>query len=441
MAEDDAKSAGTTQAGATATAGATAAAPETGKSAAPSPSSPADLSAIKSDAPEKAEMGAEAKPSTPPKIPERDKSLERSKSLVKVQAPAKADDTTPDAAPKSAPAKPGRWKAFRAVLALAAPTADATDAAAKTEPAFAALPATQQPDKSADDEKPAGKPAGTLFGSLDADERLRQEAERNERLLWAGAVAATLIYASLIAGQTMTGFAAPIPLDQQEKERRGQDGPPDSISVELVPEPDKNAKTKRWQDGSEVPAPQPSEQMPQPPQQPQTQSLEQPELKQAVKPDEEEEKEKEAEEEKSGDPTLLDLESLAEAAAADFSRQVDRAFSKKQRRQEERQAVYSSGAMKVRGRGASGKSDEFSRSVIAALMKTRPGPVAIWGRVLVSFELSPSGTLNYVRVLDSSGNTALDQAAVNAIHKARFKAPPPGLSAQERTYIIDYIFG
>ncbi len=97
--------------------------------------------------------------------------------------------------------------------------------------------------------------------------------------------------------------------------------------------------------------------------------------------------------------------------------------------------------MKIRGRGATGKSDAFSRSVIAALMKTRPGPFAMWGSVLVSFEIGEDGRLRYVRVLDSSGNEALDQAAVEAIRKAKFQRPPPGLSAQERTYIIDYVFG
>lgn len=378
-----------------------------------------------------AAAGAKAAAGTPP-------------DKTEVATPDKTAGVPPDktAAPKPDEAKQGRWQAWRAALRFAAP---AGEAAAKTEPAFAVLPEPKPSDAPADTDAPLRKAAGSLFGSLDADERLRQEAERNERMLWAGAVAATLIYASLITGQMVAGFAAPIPLDQQQqqKERRGQDGPPDSISVELVPEPDKNAKTKRWQDGADVPAPRPAEQMPQPPQPPQTAALEQPQVNETETPEPEKEKEqKEAEEEKSGDPMLLDVESLAEAAAADFTRQVDRAFSKKpQKRQEERQQVYSAGAMKVRGQGASGKSDAFSRSVIDALMKTRPGPFAIWGRVLVSFEIAPSGTLNYVRVLDSSGNSALDQAAVNAIHKARFKAPPAGLSREERTYIIDYIFG
>jgi TonB family protein len=159
---------------------------------------------------------------------------------------------------------------------------------------------------------------------------------------------------------------------------------------------------------------------------------------QEVEPKEETKEEKPAED----SPMLLDIDSLVDAAAQDLKNKIDRAFARKpQKRQREQQAMVSGGGMQVRGMGASGKSDAFSRSVIAALMKTRPGPFALWGRVLVSFELSPAGTLNYVHLLRSSGNAALDEAAVEAIHKARFKAPPPGLSAEQRTYIIDYIFG
>jgi TonB family protein len=274
----------------------------------------------------------------------------------------------------------------------------------------------------------------TLFGTLDADQRIRAHAEQHERTLWAGAAGITLLYTAVIASQVLLGD----PLLQAERERqqrRGQDAPPDSISVELVPDPDKTAKTKKWHDGAKSPAPAPSEQPPQ------MAALEQPEVTDA-KPTEDPAKDPTKEPREEGSPMMLDIDSLVDAAAADLKREIDRHYAKKpQERRREQQATLSGGEMKVRGTGASGKSSEFFRSVIASLMKTRPGPFALWGRVLVSFELSPSGTLNYVHLLQSSGNSALDQAAVNAIHKARFERPPPGLSADERTYIIDYVFG
>jgi protein TonB len=277
----------------------------------------------------------------------------------------------------------------------------------------------------------------SLFGILDADERIRAHAEQHERTLWAGAAGITLLYTAVIASQVLLGT----PLseaERREKERRGQDALPESISVELVPDPDKTAKTRKWHDGAETPAPAASEQPPQPPQ---MAELEQPEVNDA-KPTEDPAKDPTQEPREDGSPMMLDIESLVDAAAADLTRKIDRAFAKQpQKQRREQQATLSGGDVKVRGSGASGKSSEFFRSVIAALMKTRPGPFALWGRVLVSFEISPSGTLNYVHLLHSSGNSALDKAAINAIHKARFEVPPPGLTRDERTYIIDYVFG
>jgi TonB family protein len=279
---------------------------------------------------------------------------------------------------------------------------------------------------------PATTPAieGSVFGVLDAEQRIRRSAEQNERTLWTGAVLATLIYTALIAGQAITGIAALVSPEQMQKERMGQDAPP-SISVEIVADPDRNAKTPHAHDGAMAPGPQPTDQPPQPPQ---TASVEQPDT-----PEKEPTKDP-AEKRPDGTPMMLDIDSLVDAAAADLKNKIDKAFAKKpQQRQREQQA--SGGDIQMRGTGASGKSNPFSRSVIAALLKTRPGPFALWGRVLVSFQLNEAGELNYVHMLQSSGNAALDEAAVEAIHKARFERPPAGLSPDDRTYIIDYIFG
>jgi TonB family protein len=320
------------------------------------------------------------------------------------------------------------------------PAAATDGGAALTEATAAVEPAAEAAEKLPEHSLPgvfgasAAPPVeGTLIGSLDADERIRQSIERNERTLWAGAAAATLIYAALIGGQMVTGLAVPAPMEQRQKERRGQ-GAPDSISVEIVPDPDKTSKTKHWREGARAQAP--NEQPPTPSQ---TASLAQPEV-----PEREQQKQedtKQTDEPRSEDsPMLLDIDSLVDAAAQGLKREIDRHYDK-ERRQRTQQAMRSGGGMQVRGRGASGRSDPFTRSVIAALMKTRPGPAALWARVLVSFQVSESGKLAYVHLLQSSGNSAMDQAAINAIRRARFKRPPPGLSPDDRTYIIDYIFG
>ena len=327
--------------------------------------------------------------------------------------------------------------------ATATATKPPPGAAGRTEPT---LPTPSKPTASEGTDYATATPVeGTLIGSLDADERIRASGQQGERTLWTSAIVITLLYTSLIAGHVLM---APLSQEAAERERirRGQDAP-GSISVELVPDPDKTAKTTRWQEGAQAQTPNPE----QPPTPEQMASLEQPEVPELQQEEQEAKEAKEAQEEEpketdkqadNNERMMLDIESLVDAAAADFKRNLDHALAKRpQRKRREQQAALSGGGMKVRGTGASGKSDVFSRSVIAALMKTRPGPFALWGRVLVSFEISPSGRLNYVRVLRSSGNSALDKAAVDAIHKARFQTPPPGLTSDERTYIIDYIFG
>jgi protein TonB len=340
------------------------------------------------------------------------------------------------------PVKPGPTKPAATARGAPAPGA----ATGRTEPTLPDAPKSSRAKAAA-----ATPVEGSLIGSLDADERIRASGQQGERILWTSAIVVTLLYTSLIAGHVLLGAPLSQEALEQEKRRRGQDAPP-SISVELVPDPDKTSKTKRWQEGAQAQTPNPE----QPPQPEKMASIEQQEVPEVeAKPIEEQRDQQEETteakdtEDKTDDeprsedsPMLLDIESLVDAAAADFKRNVDHALAKRpQKKRPQQQAALSGGGMKVRGTGASGKSDAFSRSVIAALMKTRPGPFALWGRVLVSFEISPSGRLNYVRLLRSSGNSALDKAAVDAIHKASFATPPPGLTAEERTYIIDYIFG
>jgi TonB family protein len=343
--------------------------------------------------------------------------------------------------------------------------ADIDTAADEKSPASAANKTTEA---SKEDKEPGVAAEAGLIGALNADERVRAEAEQNARTRWSAAIGVTLLYAALLAWHVMSGAGAMGDLaaiqELQEQERRGQDGT--TISVELVPDPDKNSKTTKWQDGAQQ-GPTPNPAPPQPQQQAaleqrlmealqqaeeqQEQEQQQPEEEQAdkVAEAEQETKEKEreeAEKAESGDPNLLDLEALVDAAAMDFQQNVKAHFEAREQarrrpQRQQQQALYSGGGMQVRGSGASGKSDEFSRSVIAALMKTRPGPFALWGRVLVSFQITQQGDLLYVRVVRSSGNKALDDAAVTAIQRARFQRPPPGLSPEARTYIIDYIFG
>jgi TonB family protein len=366
---------------------------------------------------------------------------------IEARTEAAAEPATADAAPASAPSP-----------VTEAPGVEATPAAepkpeGESKPAddaTASAPAETPSEKP--DEKPGEEPDGI---TLNADERIRAAVKQNERTLWLSAAGVTLLYIAAFAVSIMR--LSPAEIAEMMKNRRGQDAP-DSISVELVPDPDRNSKTTKWQEGTEVT--QQADTPPQPPQQPQVASLEQPkvdETKEEPKPEDapaaEEEKPKPedapvADQQHEFSPSLPDINTLVDAAAADLDRKIKEHLEQqkqrqqqRQRQQEARQAQAPGGPLQIRGTGASGRSDPFSRSVIAALMKTRPGPFALWGRVLVSFQINETGQVAYVHLLQSSGNSAMDQAAINAIRRAQFQRPPPGLSPDDRTYIIDYIFG
>jgi TonB family protein len=321
---------------------------------------------------------------------------------------------------------------------------------------LAAENATAVAPTSAPSDAAAPAEAATLIGVLDADQRIRANAEQNERTLWASAAFVTLLYVAVIAAQLMNlgGFSGiEQELERQRKERMGQGG--DSVSVELVPEPDFKAKTEKWRDGANQPPnpappqpqqqaalPQPPVEQPQPTEKPSEEPAKDDPQEQQETAEKEQESEKEQDKEQSSMPSL---EALVDAAASDLQEQVKAHYDRKQmqqrRPQRQQQAMFSGGGMQVRGTGAGGKSDAFNKSVIDALIKTRPGPLALWGRVLVTLQITQQGDLLYVRVLHSSGNKAMDDAAVIAIHRAKFTKPPEGLSAEGRTYIIDYVFG
>lgn len=101
-------------------------------------------------------------------------------------------------------------------------------------------------------------------------------------------------------------------------------------------------------------------------------------------------------------------------------------------------ATQSAGAAAA-SRGSIGA---FTRSVVAALGKTRPKTAQsrTRGTVKVAFAIAESGGLAYVRVVASSGNPTLDKAAISAVQRAAFPTPPRGLSVAERTYEIPYHF-
>ena len=89
-----------------------------------------------------------------------------------------------------------------------------------------------------------------------------------------------------------------------------------------------------------------------------------------------------------------------------------------------------------------GAVQAFAKTVVDALSRTRPKGIkgAARGTAKIAFAVAEGGGLEFVRVTRSSGHDVLDEAAVAAVRRALFPAPPAGMALAERTYEIPYHF-
>lgn len=311
------------------------------------------------------------------------------------------------------------------------------------------------------------------LGVVDPGFRLFVPGSGSERAFRVSLAAVALVYLLAIVGVVAAdwvGLIAPEP----PRDQRGQlEGPP-SLDVEIVEAPSLDAKSKQSREGAD--APQQAEQ-PTPPTSPPTPQVEpvekqtpptppQPETPpQDAKetpetpPDKPVEKTAEQTPEKAADKVEqqqpakerfalpeqaldgfdLSFKRYVQALDAAAAQRQNRKQSVKQQSQNTQTALLS-GASRIQGRAKSGRTDAYAQSVIAALIRSKPPPFALVGSVLVSFEIAANGSLKFVKVLHSSGNTAMDQEAINAIRRAVFDPPPAGYDPADLTYIIHYIF-
>jgi protein TonB len=83
---------------------------------------------------------------------------------------------------------------------------------------------------------------------------------------------------------------------------------------------------------------------------------------------------------------------------------------------------------------------DYANRVLAALNRAKPRGTGLRGTVRLSFSVGAGGEIESVRILKSSGNDALDGAAVAAVRRADLPAPPAGLSAAQRLFELPYQF-
>lgn len=323
-------------------------------------------------------------------------------------------------------------------------------------------------------------PAGDepMLGVLDPAWRVLVAPTTRDDEFWRFLAAVSLLYLAL-GTLLLPAFDRSV---DDEVRRRGQVDDPTSVSIELVEAPDEPANARYDKSGLEqpveprgdMPAASQKAAMPAEPSPPQTappasvpqQVAPEPSqtpaaaaantepvasLRPSQPPDERVEP---SEPEKPAATPRTDQEKSTQALAdsvgvdltmGDYAAALDAEIAKRKREQEARRSApppsaVLSGSSRLRGAPSSGRTDAYSRSVIAALLRAKPPPFALRGSVMVSFEISQSGGLVYVRVLDSSGNKAMDAEAVAAIRRARFDPPPPSKSRADLTYIIHFIF-
>ncbi len=256
-------------------------------------------------------------------------------------------------------------------------------------------------------------------------------------LIHAGFVAGTLYRPAPSAGDAA---------QDQEQERRGQVEVSETITVELVEEPDGSSKSKLSQIGADAPPAPQAEPQPEPPSPPVEAQDVPPELKdqpkEQAKPQEQAkpaEQPKRAEQLKRTPPP----DAAPELSPDDFdttmtayAEAVERAQAERRRQADPRSAE----AQRIKGAAAQGKQSAYSKSVTTALAKNKPKGYLTRGGVYVQFELTMTGALRYVRVVQSSGDPLLDQTGVDAVKKTPFPVPPADVDPRDLRYTIHYVF-
>ncbi|AWJ85913.1 hypothetical protein TSH58p_20445 (plasmid) [Azospirillum sp. TSH58] len=90
------------------------------------------------------------------------------------------------------------------------------------------------------------------------------------------------------------------------------------------------------------------------------------------------------------------------------------------------------------GRGA---MVDYGAQVWAWIGRHKPEKVVGGGQATVKLTLGAAGEVLDASILTSSGDTALDRAALAAVRKASpFPTPPPGLTAEDRVFSVPFLF-
>jgi len=112
-----------------------------------------------------------------------------------------------------------------------------------------------------------------------------------------------------------------------------------------------------------------------------------------------------------------------------------------QRRSGARAASQRRGSGQRRAAASPGQVQRYAGIVRARIARNRPSSRGRRGTAVVRFAISRGGGLRYARLARSSGDRALDRAALASVRRASpFPRPPRGMSAAQLTFSIPFRF-
>lgn len=306
-------------------------------------------------------------------------------------------------------------------------------AAGVSRPAISPLPPEPGGDEPpGTDADPITDPAGTLTASFRI---LPPEVERDITLLIALGLVLFLNLSFVAASFDLIPLGqAPDP--DREKERRGQVEKSEVVTVELVEEPDPESRSKLSRIGADAPPAPPAEE--QPPAEetpPAEQQQPQPDKAQVERPEPKPAK-PERQRSEPRDPgrelSIADFDVTMDA----YKEAVERAEARRKLTPQQRAAEQ----QRIGGAAPQGTQSAYSKSVTTALAKNKPRTYLTRGEVYIRFQLNRDGSIQYIRVLQSSGDPLMDQTGIEAIRKTTFPPAPPDVDPRDLSYTIHFVF-
>lgn len=106
-----------------------------------------------------------------------------------------------------------------------------------------------------------------------------------------------------------------------------------------------------------------------------------------------------------------------------------------------RSSTASQSTVSGRVSASQGNALSYGARVRAQLAHNKPKSIGIRGTVRVSFGIASDGGIRYVKISESSGSAALDDAALTVVRKsAPFGEPPADLTPSQLVYVIPFYF-